>query len=585
MIPVVKIPWFVLVVALGAQGLFFSLYAADNQVVKDIGVFDTMRREQAIHDTEKGLVDLAIPELKKITACHPDDIKAYAYLGYAYSLKGSLPDAVRAFQKVFEINPSLYHGYFDYPLVKDIPPEVKEFTVNFEEVIFSIDEVPCAHEVLGLCYVVQGRLGDALNEYEKVLKQSSKFGKHAPLVYRNERVSPLDQAIQEYEDVLQGNPDYGDAYIKLACAYAEKGALDLAISHMNKAVLLDPERFELHVYLACFFAKKWMMAEALKELDEAGRIRERIVTRLLTDGESYIQNASFDRAISTARDVVKIHHNNKKARQLLAEAYGKSGDVDKAIEACKEIRYWYADDIDTYVLLGWMYAQGDVQEEAMKLAEQAFSKAPGNAESLALMAFLYASHGQVQHAQEVCNSIIHNNQEQDFNTTDYGWVRGKVASFEQKLREVLDVLEMKPDYREGYLCLGWLYSKNGDIEKAIAAFKKATELFPGLYDAHVYLGNIYVQKGKIKDALEEYTMALEITAQQAQVDISRGLEYFIKGDLDSATKCLNGALKTNPENGDAYYALADICEKKGCYEIGMMLRLQGARIKNDVHHD
>ena len=62
--------------------------------------------------------------------------------------------------------------------------------------------------------------------------------------------------------------------------------------------------------------------------------------------------------------------------------------------------------------------------------------------------------------------------------TNYGWVRGKVSLVDQKLREVMDVLKMKPDYSEVYLCLGWLHSKNGEIEKAISAFKKAIELMP-----------------------------------------------------------------------------------------------------------
>ena len=116
---------------------------------------------------ERGLVDLAIPELQKTIELYPDDIEAHAYLGWAYSQKGLIPDAVRELQKVLEMNPDLQKMPFDYPMVKDIPATVKEFTTSFEDVIDLINGFSGAHELLGLCYVLQGRLGDALNEYKK----------------------------------------------------------------------------------------------------------------------------------------------------------------------------------------------------------------------------------------------------------------------------------------------------------------------------------------------------------------------------------------------------------------------------------
>ena len=59
---------------------------------------------------------------------------------------------------------------FNYPMSKVSLSPLREFTVSFEEALAVINEFPVAHEVLGLCYVLQGRLGDALNEYKKVLE-------------------------------------------------------------------------------------------------------------------------------------------------------------------------------------------------------------------------------------------------------------------------------------------------------------------------------------------------------------------------------------------------------------------------------
>ena len=179
-------------------------------------------------------------------------------------------------------------------------------------------------------------------------------------------------------------------------------------------------------------------------------------------------------------------------------AYSKKGRWMKRLTYAKEIIGLYPDDIHAYTLLGWIYVQRDLLEDAMNLAGQAVRIEPENADIRALMAFIYASQNQRHEAIEMCK-MVNNKASGENVSADYGWVRGKVSSMEQKQREVMDVLKMKPDYTEAYLCLGWLHSKNGEIDKAITAFKKAIELMPDSHNVHLCLGNVYVQKGGNKE--------------------------------------------------------------------------------------
>ncbi|MDO8745838.1 MAG: tetratricopeptide repeat protein [Candidatus Brocadiaceae bacterium] len=629
----VKPRLFLLTIALVVQGLFFSVDGAEELRVKaSFAVEEKSRFEQARQYAERGLVDLAIPELQKMIEFYPDDLEAHAYLGWAYSQKGLISDAVRELQKVLEMNPDLQKMPFDYPMVKDIPATVKEFTTSFEEVIAVINEFPVAHEVLGLCYVLQGRLGEALNEYKKVLELESCFVRKDVTAYphlnlpsspflplsegdrgrklRNNEyspplaggvrgggellrkgfiangkkaISPIDQAIREYEDVLRAKPDCVEAYLRLACAHAEKGTLDAAIENMKKVLSVEPDRLEAHVYLGCFYATKWMLDEAVKELCEAKEFRDCILEKLITEGESSIHDCNFDKAVSVAREVIKIDPGNKKARWLLAMAYSKKGEMDEAVNVCKEIIGLYPDDIHAYTLLGWIYVQRDLLEDAMNLAGQAVRIEPENADIRALMAFIYASQNQIHEAIEMCN-MVNNKASGENVSADYGWVKGNVTSIEQKLREVMDVLKMKPDYTEAYLCLGWLHSKNGEIDEAITAFRKVIELMPDSYNVHLCLGNMYVQKGEIKNAITEYDKVLEILSKKVHDDMAQGLALIKKGDIGQAVDCFNEVLRVDPECGEAYAFLADAYEKKGLYSVGMVLRLQGERLKQGVQN-
>ena len=565
---------FVPIIALAQQGLFFSLDAAEDFKTNTcfFNAIEKSRYEQALQYTERGLVDLAVPELKKAIELYPDDIKTHAYLGWAYSQKGLIAEAVEEFQKVLRINPDLQRMPFDYPMAKNIPVKIKEFTTIFEDMIDYIDEFPGAHAELGLYYVLQGRLGDALNEYKKTLELEPAYGKR-------DLTSVLNQAINEYEDVLKLKPDCVEAYIKLACAHAENGMPDLSIADMEKAISIEPERVETHLYLGYLYAKRQMLDEAVKELSEAKKLGDGIIEKLLKEGERGINECAFDKAISVAKDIIRIAPKNKKAYGLLATAYSKNGDSDKAVEIYKEIIHLFPDDRHAYILLGWIYAQCDSFEYAENIAEQATRQNHDNAETMALLAFIYASQNRINDAIAMCNMAINKTSAKDAIFTDYGWIKGNVSSIEQKFREVMDVVEIKPDYTEAYLCLGWLHSKNGESEKAVTAFKKAIELTPDSYNAHLCLGSLYAQKGEIKDALNEYNKALEIQYKKVQDKTILGLSYFKNGDVEQAIDYFNDVLKFNPEYTDAYFLLADAYEKKGLYSVSAVLRSQGEKLK------
>ncbi|NUO09424.1 MAG: tetratricopeptide repeat protein [Candidatus Brocadia sp.] len=512
MMRVVKSIRFAPLIALVVQGLFFSLSASEelNKNPPAMSIWERPRYEKAMQYAEKGSIDLAIPGLKKIAELYPDNAEAHAYLGWAYSQKGLIPDAIEELQKVLQINPDFQRVPFEYPMAKEVPAEVGEFIANFEDVIDRVDEFPGAHAVLGLYYVQLGRLGDALNEYKKVLNLENDSRKRESHADEKETISVIDQAIKEYEEVLQVKPDCVNAYIKLACAHAEKGMVDHSIEDMPKAISMEPDRTEAHVYLSCFYAMKGMLNEALHELGEAQKIRDGVLEKLLTEGEHSMNACIFDKAITAAQEAIKVYPKNKKAYYLLATAYNRNGETDKAIETCKEVIHRYPEDVQAYAFLGWMYVHCDLYEDAKELVEWTIRKEPDNAEIRALMAVLYASQDQLEEAITMCDMVIDKISANGKSIKDFGWMRGKVPFIDQKFREVMDILEIKSDYAEAYLCLGWLYSKKGEDGKAISAYKKVIGLTPDSYDAHRRLGNAYIQKGEIKDAAIEYKKALNI---------------------------------------------------------------------------
>lgn len=576
---VLKLILFIPIIALVQQGLFFSLYASENKEAQSSfpSVKEKLYWDQARQYTERGLIDLAIPEFQRLIESFPGNGEAHAYLAWAYSQKGLISHTVEELEKALSLNPELQKVPFDHLMPGDISCTVEEFITGFEEMVRWVGGFPGAYVELGLRYMMLGRLSDALREYKKISKLNAYYGKKDFPVNGREVTSTPDQAIKEYEEVLRLRPEYADAYIQLACAYAEKGMIDVSIANMRRALSIEPDRADAHVYLAYFYAKKWMLDEALRELHEAKQIKGRILVKLIGEAEYYISAGIFDRAISRAKDIIDMDPKNKEARTLLLSAYSKSGNMSQALETGKEIICLFPEDARAYVLLGWIYVQCDLLKEATDLAESATRRNLGNVEMRSLIAFIHASQNQIPKAITMCNMImdtLSGGNNGNSRVHDYSWVRGNVPSIEHKFREVVDVLQIKPDYPEAYVCLGWLHSKNGEGEKAIAAFRKAIEFMPDLHDAHVHLGNAYLQKGEISRALQEYSRASEIFRKKAGDDMIRGLESLKKGEIEQAIACFNTILRVDPEYKGVYAPLADAYEKKGLYGMGMVLRSQ-----------
>ena len=552
---------------------------------------------QARYYTERGLVDLAIPDLKKTIERYPNDSKAHAYLGYIYSQKGLIADAVNEFQKAIGINPTLQKDTFDFPMAKSSPPLLKDFTIHFKDIIPIIDTFPAAHEILGACYTIEGRLGDALNEYEKVLKLDPDYGGRDSKISEKRTFGAIDQAIMEYEEAINLRPDYLNAYIQLAHAHQQKGLTDLAMTDIKKALSVKPDRLELHAFLSCFYAKKWLFEDALAVLREAKKIREAVFEKLITEGKSHLQNHRYNEAITTAKEAITLFPENKHAYLMLVTAYCLDNKTEEAIIKCNHIITQNPEDTLAYILLGWIYAQCDRTEEAVEMVRQSIGIKTGSIEAQLLTAFLCATQNQLQKAIKACRTALEVQSSHQNAASDYSWIKGNTLSIDQKFREVADVLQTNPNYREAYLCLGWLHSKNGEPEKSLAAYRKVVELTTNgqpalknsadtiLYTAYLHLGNVHAQKGEAADALSAYNRALEIFSLKTQNDIREGISCLDSSNVDEAINCFNRALKTNPERKEVYFLLANAYEKQGLHGIGAVLRMQGEKLKLQQDED
>ena len=86
-----------------------------------------------------------------------------------------------------------------------------------------------------------------------------------------------------------------------------------------------------------------------------------------------------------------------------------------------------------------------------------------------------------------------------------GYILNRQGKYNEAVIELLDAININPNFAEPYLNIGISFQNLNDNEKAIEYYKKALTLKKDFYDVYFNLGEIYKKINKPKEALNYYT--------------------------------------------------------------------------------
>ncbi len=121
------------------------------------------------------------------------------------------------------------------------------------------------------------------------------------------RAGNMDEAIEQYQKVLQIKPDYAQAHFNLANALVQSGRLDEAIAHFHRALQIDPDYLKAESNLALLLAtspQAWLRngQQAMKLAQRANQRAggDNIIT-LRVLAAAYAEGGRFGDAVRSAQ--------------------------------------------------------------------------------------------------------------------------------------------------------------------------------------------------------------------------------------------------------------------------------------------
>ncbi|MGP8200848.1 MAG: tetratricopeptide repeat protein [Limisphaerales bacterium] len=189
-----------------------------------------------------------------------------------------------------------------------------------------------AHYNLGDDLVQQGRLDEAISQYQEALQIKPD---HAEAL--NNLANALlamgkpDEAILQYQKALQIKPDYASAHYNLAIVLQQKGRMDEAIIQYQNAVRFKPDNVQAQYSLATALRQQGRVDEAKVHYQKVLQIDPGFEEGLYNLGNDLRQKGRVDEAITQYQEALQINPGYADAHVNLGSALLQTGRLDEAI--------------------------------------------------------------------------------------------------------------------------------------------------------------------------------------------------------------------------------------------------------------
>lgn len=230
--------------------------------------------------------------------------------------------------------------------------------------------------------------------------------------------------------------------------------------------------------------------------------REAAANQAATDFTAWVKKAielrdkeDWAGLLQHAQRETQARPSSDAAWQLLGDAYHKTGQIAKAIDAYKKALSIYPDFATVWVSLGFAYEKAGQWPQAIEAFHHALRIKPDDAPVWYSLGLAYTMSDQPVKA---------------------------IEAYQQAVR-------INRDFAQVWSALGLAYRRTAQTARAIEAFQQAVRINPNDAGAWDGLGDTYKHAGQTARAIKAYRKAVSIDPDDASLWYSLGEAYSLEG--------------------------------------------------------
>lgn len=430
----------------------------------------------------------------------------------------------------------------------------------------------------------QGRIPEAILEYQDALKYDTSSGIYYSLAKAYFKINKLSNALENIKQAVDMEPKNIDYYHLLGNIFTSAHNIDSAVVVYRKIVSIDSTNTEALFKLG----KIYKYDQPLKALE----MFEKVLARVGPDWSVLVEIAEINERLGNVDDTInaiegllKLNPAELKIQKILIESYMKANRLDDALKLTEQAMYTFPDDLnlieykanillakgdiesagseyqkivasrqipfDTKIKIGTMFIGNIEDSTSFKVAKNIFNTIAEDSVNWQVNVYLgeiAAREGNDSLAIEYFDSAA-----AQARWNSRVWTRlGELLFFAQRSEEIITKLgSVADDFPDDFfinLILGLAYSTDGDNPNAAKYLMKAVELNPNDPTALSSLGFTLNQLKRDEEALVYLNRAKRINPDDIQVWSLLGLIHNGRKEFELSDKAYEKALEIDSTN-------------------------------------
>jgi tetratricopeptide (TPR) repeat protein len=308
-------------------------------------------------------------------------------------------------------NPDCPMAYYNLGLVYFQQGRLDEAIVQYQKVLQINPVETDALNNLGSAFLQQGRPDEAAAYYQKALAlqpdSAATLYNLGNALFRQGRTG---EAMAQYQQALAIDPSSAEARYNLGNALLQQGKIDEAMAQYQQALVLKPDYAEAHNNLGNGFVQQGRMEEAIAQFQKALTIKPDYADAHNNLGSAFLQQGRLDEAVAHYQKALAIKPGDAEVHDHLGTALLQLGRTAEALAHYQKVLAIKPDDASVQNKLAWLLAtspQASLRNgnQAVELAQRANQLTGGD--NPVILCTLAAAWAEAGHFPEAAATAQH----------------------------------------------------------------------------------------------------------------------------------------------------------------------------------
>jgi tetratricopeptide (TPR) repeat protein len=406
----------------------------------------------------------------------------------------------------------------------------------------------------------------------------------------------LARALSEMQTALKYNPNSSAVHLEIASLLERSGNISQAIDHAQEAVRLDPLDPDPHWLLANIYfrtsvpgssaeeSRKKAIGE-LEKLTELTPSDERIHFAL---GGAYFEMDEPEKAIKSYEAFQNLSPSTDAGFKEIAKYYGRSGNIEKAIEYLIKGLNAQPDSPESLSLLQSLYLKLNKNKEEIPVYKKLLELSQNSITVSRQIAPLLVETGEYDDAIDLLNNLIKALPMEKAFPILLGRAQIGLRKFPEAIATLQSVVATDPNAIEARYYLGRAYLEAGKYNEAASTLNDLIKVMPSDKSSRILLGRAQLGLRKLSEAIATFQSIVEADPEATEAQFYLGTTYIEIGKYTKAIEVFSHLLEKATDESSAnrhlfQQRLAVTYQELGEYEKAIALYQELAKTEPDAN--